>query len=242
MSGIRVTRLDKLGVTAQQQQYHASGVSDVVPQSPRSKLTADVQRGGSSLAFFAFTVSALGVRGASAAAVTEDDFIGSLATIITCKRILAPVQRFVSSTNYDAGRTNVNYMLNFLKVQKVGEMVVKAGLEFAENPDAIDVAVESSAQLSNTLIQLDSSIYTVIFIPGDDSSKPPPAAEKYIKMIDGYYKDSIGRFDSLLSLAGEEQIKKATAKSDNQFKELQKTQPFLFKDVKKAEVGFDPSA
>merc|ERR1712146_90956 len=117
------------------------------------------------------------------------------------------------------------------------------GLEFAENADAIDNAVEASAQLSNTLIQLDSSIYTVIFIPGDESGKPPPAAEKYIKMIDGYYKDCIGRFDALLALGGDERLKRAAERSDAQLKDLQIKSPFLFK-VKEGSgnAGFDPKA
>lgn len=227
----------------------SSDASDLPsPKSARSGFVKDLGRVGERLAI-AFSVSTVvlssaGSSRALAAAVTEDDFINGLATCLTSKRVLAPVNGFIKAQSYDSGRTNVNYLINFLQVQKAGEMVVKSGLEFAENADNIDTAVEASAQLSNTLIQLDSSIYTVIFIPGDESGKPPPAAEKYIKMIAGYYKDCIDRFDQLLSLAGEEQLKKATVKSDAQMKDLQTKSPFLFKMKEGAGSGggFDPKA
>lgn len=214
------------------------------PKSARTGIMGGLKDGAVRLAQVISISTVLGSsRSAFAAAPTEDDFITSLATCLTSKRVLAPVKEFVTKQSYDSGRTNVNYLINFLQVQKAGELLVKSGLEFAENPDNIDNAVEASAQLSNTLIQLDSSIYTVIFIPGDESGKPPPAAEKYIKMIDGYYKDCIGRFDTLLSLAGEEQLKKATEKSNAQVKGLEMKSPFLFK-MKDGPGGggFDPKA
>ena len=98
------------------------------------------------------------------------------------------------------------------------------------------------AQLSNTLIQLDSTIYTVIFIPGDDSGKPPPAAEKYIKSLKGYYKDSVDKFDTLLTLGSEDQLSKAKEESAKQIADLEKKSPFLFKVTDKASSSFDPKA
>lgn len=214
-----------------------------VPRSDRAGVVGGMRDGAARLALAVSLTTILGSKSALAAAPTEDDFITSLATCITSKRVLAPVKEFVTKQSYDSGRTNVNYLINFLQIQKTGELLVKSGLEFAENGDNIDNAVEASAQLSNTLIQLDSSIYTVIFIPGDESGKPPPAAQKYIKMIDGYYKECIGRFDTLLSLAGEEQLMKATEKSNAQLKDLEKKSPFLFK-MKDGPGGggFDPKA
>ena len=178
----------------------------------------------------------------SAKASTEQDFIEALGTCLTSKRVLVPVLDFIEKQNYDGGRTNVNYLLNFLQVQKNAEFLVRAGLDFSDNVDGIDAAVEASAQLSNTLIQLDSTIYTVIFIPGDDSGKPPPAAEKYIKSLKGYYKDSQGRFDTLLALGSEEQLSKAKVVSDKQVADLQKKSPFLFKVKEISQPAFDPKA
>jgi uncharacterized membrane protein YhaH (DUF805 family) len=173
---------------------------------------------------------------------TEADFITALATCLTSKAVLVPVLAFIEKQNYDGGRTNVNYLLNFLQVQKNAEFLVRAGLEFSENSDGVDAAVEASAQLSNTLIQLDSTIYTVIFIPGDDSGKPPPAAEKYIKSLKGYYKESVDRFDVLLTLGSEEQLGKAKEESAKQIANLEKKSPFLFKVTDKAGASFDPKA
>ena len=197
------------------------------------------------------------------AAVTEDQFINSLATIYTCKAIIKPIGGFVAAQAYDNARTNVKYLLNQLQIEKASNNLIKGALDFG-NPDDLDNAQEGecvyclafasnvfpltlnpqnpflsylipssvAGQLGNFLIQLDSTIYTVIFIPSDDSGGVPPAAEKYLKMLSGYLTNVDNAFDTLLKVGSPSQLAEAKKISDTQIKELPDAK-FLFKKTTK---------
>jgi hypothetical protein len=75
------------------------------------------------------------------AAVTEDQFINSLATIYTCKAIIKPIGSYVAAQAYDNARTNVKYLLNQLQIEKASNNLIKGALDFG-NPDNLDSAQE----------------------------------------------------------------------------------------------------
>jgi hypothetical protein len=132
--------------------------------------------------FFGSTVAVLGLALASMpskafaapAAPSEDKYLDSLATLIVCKKVLESVDNYIEVQAYDNGRTNVNYLLNQLFLEKKVQQLIQQSLDFGEDPDAIDVGQEAGSRVSNTAIQLDSTLYTCNFIPADDGGAVPP--------------------------------------------------------------------
>ena len=124
---------------------------------------------------------------AMAAAPSEDKYLDALATLITCKKVLETVDQYIEVQAYDSARTNVNYLLNQLFLEKKVQMLIQQSLDFSEDSDAVDVAQEAGNRVSNTAIQLDSTLYTCVFIPSDDGTVPP-AAEKYRKQSFDFLK------------------------------------------------------
>lgn len=159
-------------------------------------------------------------RPSLAAALTEKDFLSALATILTSKAIIKPIEGYVKSQAYDNARTNVKYLLNQLQIEKATSTLIKSALDFSGEPDALDDAQEVSAQVGNFLIQLDSTIYTVIFIPSDDSGGVPPSADKYLKMLYSYLTNVDNALDKLLAVGSSAQLAEAKKLSDAQLKGL----------------------
>lgn len=126
---------------------------------------------------------------AMAAAPSEEKYLDALATLITCKKVLETVDQYIEVQAYDSARTNVNYLLNQLFLEKKVQMLIQQSLDFSEDSDAVDVAQEAGNRVSNTAIQLDSTLYTCVFIPSDDGTVPP-AAEKYRKQCFDFLKVS----------------------------------------------------
>jgi len=168
----------------------------------------------------------------------EEDFVKALSLMLTCRAIMAPVGEYVKNQGYDQARTNVKYLLNQLQVEKAANVLVKTSIDFAGNSDNLEEAQEVGSSLGNALIQLDSTIYTVIFIPGDDSGGPPPAAEKYLKMLDGYLNNVNKAFNTLISLGDEGQLARAKTISDSQLKNLPENgSAILFRKSKKTGIA-----
>ena len=124
---------------------------------------------------------------AVAAAPSEEKYLDALATLITCKKVLESVDQYIEVQAYDNARTNVNYLLNQLFLEKKVQMLIQQSLDFSEDSDAVDAAQEAGNRVSNTAIQLDSTLYTCVFIPSDDGTVPP-AAEKYRKQCFDFLK------------------------------------------------------
>jgi len=160
----------------------------------------------------------------------EKAFIDALATIVSAKAIVGPIDGYIKARDYDAGRTNVKYLLNQLRIEKASTSLIKGALEFG-NPDGpIDDAQEAAANMGNYVIQLDSTIYTVIFIPSDDSGGVPPAAEKYLVMCTGYLNNLTKALELLMSLGTTEQLAQAKKQSDAQLASLAE-KAILFKKI-----------
>merc|ERR1719230_1271542 len=201
--------------------------NDVYPATPRSTETKKLKFVGQAASMLGAYGSIM-VSKANAAELTEQDFIECLSSMQVCKTILSYIPGFIDAQAYDSGRTNVNYLINFLAIQKQADKLVKSSLDFAEDPDAIDAAQEAAVTLGNKLTELDSTIYTVIFIPGDESGVVAPAAEKYIKMLFGYLKDTNSAFDTLLSVGSETQLANANKITTKRLADLNIKAPFLF--------------
>lgn len=199
-----------------------------IPKSIQQQQLQKTMRTSSSI-LAALTVA---VPLSARAATSEKDFISALSVIYTSKAILKPIGDYVKNMAYDNARTNVKYLLNQLQIEKAATQLIKASLDFAENSDAIEEAQEVGSSIGNALIQLDSTIYTVIFIPSDDSGGVPPAAEKYLKQLQDYLLNVNRSLDILLSLGGEAQLVDAKKLSEAQLKSLPDTK-VLFKDVLK---------
>jgi len=206
------TRFRKLGTRALYSSARPSTLKDTVQtKTKKAGLTALTAAG----VFLGFSQTSL-----AAAPLTEKDFLKALATITTSKAIIKPIEGYVKSQAYDNARTNVKYLLNQLQIEKATSTLIKSALEFAGEPDALDDAQEVSAEVGNFLIQLDSTIYTVIFIPSDDSGGVPPSADKYLKMLFGYLANVDKALDKLLAVGSSAQLAEAKKLSEAQLKGL----------------------
>ena len=162
-------------------------------------------------------------------AADDSAYLQSLATILEAKAILKKVPTFVDLQAYDNARTNIKYCLNQLRLQKQLDTLVKNSIDFSEDPDAIDAAADASTRIANTATQLDSTVYTLIFIPTEDGELPPSAV-KYVKQTGGFYSALEKDLDMMLKVASESQLAEAQGIAD---KELQDYPGFLFKDPAK---------
>ena len=163
------------------------------------------------------------------AATSESAYISSIASVIEAREVLAPVLPYVKNQAYDNARTNIKYCLNQLRLQKQLDTLVQNSIDFSEDADAIDAAQEASTRITNTATQLDSTIYTLIFIPSDDGL-PPPSAEKYIKQSADEFADLNRDLDVMLKLPTAAQMQEAQSLAA---KELKAAPAFLFKQVTK---------
>jgi hypothetical protein len=71
---------------------------------------------------------------ALAAAPSEEKYLDSLATLLTCKKILESVDNYIEVQAYDNARTNVNYLLNQLFLEKKVQQLIQQSLDFSEDP------------------------------------------------------------------------------------------------------------
>jgi hypothetical protein len=88
-----------------------------------------------------FTIGA--VKRANAKAPSEADFINAVGTMIAAKQVITPTKRFVEVQAYDNARTNINYILKFLQLQKNVQILVQNSIDFSDDMDAIEAAQEA---------------------------------------------------------------------------------------------------
>jgi hypothetical protein len=153
-------------------------------------------------------------------AITEPVFLDSLKILFETKKILSPVEQFILAQKYDQARTNINYCLNQLQLGKAVTNVIQGSLDYCDDMDLIDQASEASARITNTAVQLDSSVYTCVFIPGDDTGAVPPNADKYRSQAFGFLKSLNDDIDTLLKVSTPEQRLKAQSTADDAVKQL----------------------
>lgn len=165
------------------------------------------------------------------AAGGEDVFVNNVATMIEAKKILEPVDNFVQTSAYDNARTNVKYIMNQLQLQKNADSLVRNSLDFCEDPDLIDLATEAAGRVTTTAQNVDSSVYTVVFIPASDDGSQPPNALKYRKEAIDYLNSFRSDLDIFIKVADADRLAKAQTVAAGRIKDLP---PVLFKVTKEA--------
>eukprot|EP00607_Mallomonas_marina_P007785 CAMPEP_0182417630 /NCGR_PEP_ID=MMETSP1167-20130531/2086_1 /TAXON_ID=2988 /ORGANISM="Mallomonas Sp, Strain CCMP3275" /LENGTH=203 /DNA_ID=CAMNT_0024591325 /DNA_START=144 /DNA_END=755 /DNA_ORIENTATION=+ len=172
----------------------------------------------------------------SGASATEAQFLNALSGVIETKTIIKPVKDYFENQQYDQARTNIKFCINQLQLQKKVDSLVQNSIDYVDDPEVLDGIQEASARIVNTAIQLDSTVYTMIFIPSE-GGEIPPSAEKYQKQSVGYYQTLNNDLDMLIKAGNEKQIQAASAKAEEELKTVPK---FLFKDAKPpAKISFD---
>ncbi|KAM3573202.1 hypothetical protein VYU27_004805 [Nannochloropsis oceanica] len=127
--------------------------------------------------------------------------------LLLSKKVLQPVAKYIKIGQYDPARTNIKYVTNQFRLKKAMERIVLLAFEKDVSQSKLDEAAEVTAVIDNTLSQLDSSVYTQIFIPTDGEISPD--ALKYQKQAFEFYDTVLDSIDKVLSLAGAEDISAA---------------------------------
>lgn len=142
---------------------------------------------------------------------SEEIFVKNVATMLTSKKILEPVDNFVEKSAYDNARTNVKYITNQLQLQKNADSLVRNSLDLDPEPnsDLVDAATEAAGRISTTAENVDSSVYTTIFIPPADDGTIPPSALKYRKQALEFLKAYRSDLDALINVADNDLLVKA---------------------------------
>jgi hypothetical protein len=122
---------------------------------------------------------------------------------------MKPTKKFFDGGLYDKARSDVKFCLDQLGLQKKITTVIQNSIDYVDDPDTIEAAIGAASTLANTAIQLDGTIYTLVFIPSSDDGERPPNADKYVKEANNYYNAFFDDLAKMLALGSEEQ--KATA-------------------------------
>ena len=167
------------------------------------------------LGCFATLLASLAVNPPLAVHASEEIFVKNVATMITSKKILEPVDNFVDKSAYDNARTNVKYITNQLQLQKNADSLVRNSLDLDPEPnsDLVDLATEAAGRISTTAENVDSSVYTTIFIPPADDGTIPPSALKYRKQALEFLKAYRSDLDALINVADDGLLAKAKVTS-----------------------------
>jgi len=138
-------------------------------------------------------------------AATPEEYQAALNDIFLASEVIKPVKKFVDMQSYDKARSNVKYTLDQLGLQKKVTTLIQNSIDYVDDPEVIDAATDAAANVANTAIQLDGSIYTCVFIPGDDMGGIAPNAEKYRKEAFEYINKFNRELDVLKTLGTSEQ-------------------------------------
>ena len=79
--------------------------------------------------------------------------------------------------------------------------MIFCGVDYVDDVDVIDEAQDAGTKVTNTLRELDSLVYTIIFIPSEDGSVTP-TQEKYRKQTYDVCDRLSNELDKLLLLGG----------------------------------------
>ena len=175
-----------------------------------------------------FTTNILPSYGSS-----NDAFVAALASIIEAKDVIKPVKNFIELQAYDNARTNIKYVINQMQLQKKTDALIQNSLDVTEDSDAIDLAADANSRILNTANQLDSTIYTCVFIPSEDGTISA-TQEKYRQQSYTFYNSLLKDFDDVIKVAPDAQLKEAQAIADVDIKKLPKV---LFKSIGLNQTG-----
>lgn len=134
--------------------------------------------------------------------------------VVMCRKIMSPVGRYIEQGEWDKGRTNVNYCTRILALRSR----MRDASEQLDG-DAFYDALDITEEMSNTMTQLDASLYTPLFIPSDEGI----SAEQriYQQQAFGFYNDALKYLDTFLTkVPGEafERAKEAASKAKYEIK------------------------
>mmetsp|Transcript_35656 Transcript_35656/g.64980 ORF Transcript_35656/g.64980 Transcript_35656/m.64980 type:complete len:268 (+) Transcript_35656:100-903(+) len=167
--------------------------------------------------FIAATIYSSGLVGvlssteANAFVDKKSTFEENLASILLSKKVLIPARRYIEIGQYDPARSNVNYCLNQFRLRKSLVQAVDRAQDFdGVDPELLDDAVDFVTKADNLIVQLDSSIYTMIFIPVEGAEMPADG-RKFLKQCYLYYDLTMKGIDDVLALATPEQLAAAEA-------------------------------
>ncbi|CAM9442236.1 unnamed protein product [Sphacelaria rigidula] len=122
------------------------------------------------------------------------------ANIILAKEVFKPTLQYLKAEQFDAARTNTNYITNFLNIKKNIDALIVSASEFVDDVDLLEQAVDRAQEAQALFTNFDASVYTIIFIPADASGVLPPGAEKYLKQAYGFYDDINKLLDFYINL------------------------------------------
>ena len=196
---------------------YAWNIKPMKPSSSAAKLSREMSKIGKGLMTAAILSAATNINPVFATP-QEDGYIDSLKVLLMSKELIKPIESFTIAQKYDQARSNVRYTTDQLQLQKKCTYLIKNSLDFVEDPEIIDAAGTVAADIGNTAVQVDGTIYALAFLPGDEYGVLPPSAEKYIKETVDYVKKYDESIDILLKLGNEEQLGKAKKLADEGLK------------------------
>ncbi|CAM9751344.1 unnamed protein product [Ascophyllum nodosum] len=123
------------------------------------------------------------------------------ADLMLCKEVFKPTLQYLKAEQFDAARTNTNYITRFINLKKKIDAFIVAANEVVDDVDQLERAFDMAQEVEALFTNFDSSVYTIIFIPSDAAGVLPPGAEKYLKQAYGYYNDINNVLDFYISLA-----------------------------------------
>eukprot|EP00903_Cladosiphon_okamuranus_P012890 g12036.t1 len=141
--------------------------------------------GGGTLGLAAVFSPALSKPAAAAAQSLED----LEADIMLCKEIFKPTLQYLKAEQFDAARTNTNYISRVINIKKKIDAFIVQANDVVDDVDTLEKAFDMAQEVDALFTNFDSSVYTIIFIPTDASGVLPPGAEKYLKQGYGFYDD-----------------------------------------------------
>lgn len=128
-----------------------------------------------------------------------------LTDLYTVSLVLQPASTFLRANQFDKARSYVNYYLDQLGLQKNATTVIQNSIEFVDDPELIEAALGPASTLSNTAVQLDGTIYMLVFIPPADDGTQPPDAVKYVKEAEVFNATFYTDVEKLLALGSDGQ-------------------------------------
>lgn len=131
------------------------------------------------------------------------------APIVMCRRVMNPVLRYIDQGAWDKGRTNVNYCTRVLGMRRN----MRDAAELLQG-DAYYDALDTMGEMDNIMSQLDASLYTPLFIPGEDG-QITIEQNRYQVDARGFYAQAIDGLDKFLSVVPSDILNKAIAIADD---------------------------
>lgn len=153
--------------------------------------------GGGALGLAAAFSPALSKPAAAAAQSLEE----LEADLIICKEIFKPTLQYLKAEQFDAARTNTNYISRVINIKKKIDSFIVLANDVVDDVDTLEKAFDMAQEVDALFTNFDASVYTIIFIPADADGVLPPGAEKYLKQAYGFYDDINKVLDFYIGLA-----------------------------------------